>query len=254
MDRAGEGAQVLVDVVLPCLNEAAALPHVLGTLPQGYRGVVVDNGSSDGSPEIARGLGALVVSEPRRGYGAACHAGLTAATAPIVAFADADASIDLSELAALVALVVAAEADLALGRRLTSEPGSWPVHARVSNQVLAWYLRQRFHWQISEISPVRVARRTALLDLGLTDRRSGYPLETLLRAGRAGWTVREVTITYRPRMGRSKVTGTLRGTATAVADMASAILADVGQAGRGSKGWRRADLSRTSTRRTWPSS
>ena len=223
-----------MDVVLPCLNEAAALPHVLGTLPPGYRGVVVDNGSSDRSAEIARRLGALVVSEPRRGYGAACHAGLTAATASIVAFADSDASIDLAELGALVALVDSGEADLALGRRVTTQPGSWPIHARVSNKVLAWYLRRRFHWRISEISPVRVAHRTALLDLDLIDRRSGYPLETLLRAGRAGWTVSEVAITYRPRMGRSKVTGTLRGTATAVTDMAATIMADV----RAATGWR----------------
>src|SRR5882672_6663193 len=100
----------LVDDVLPCLDEAAALPGVLGALPEGYRAIVVDNGSTDGSPEIAAGCGATVVCEPRRGYGAAVHTGLERATAEIVCFLDADGSLDPAELPKLVDLVAGNEA------------------------------------------------------------------------------------------------------------------------------------------------
>ncbi|NBH07952.1 glycosyltransferase family 2 protein, partial [Amycolatopsis sp. SID8362] len=113
-----------MDVVLPCLDEAGALPGVLAGLPPGYRAIVVDNGSADGSPEVAASLGAKVVHEPRRGYGAAVHAGLEAATADIVCFADADGSLDLGDLPRLVAAVEGG-ADLAVGRRVPTSPGVW---------------------------------------------------------------------------------------------------------------------------------
>ena len=110
-------ARFAVDVVLPCLNEAAALPAVLASLPPGFRAVVVDNGSDDDSAAVAAASGAFVVTEPRRGFGSACAAGVAASTAPIVAFCDADGSLDLRHLPALVAPVAAGEADLVLGRR-----------------------------------------------------------------------------------------------------------------------------------------
>jgi glycosyltransferase involved in cell wall biosynthesis len=210
---------VQVDVVLPCLNEAAALPSVLAGLPPGYRAVVVDNGSTDGSAAIARSLGALVVTEPRRGFGSACAAGLAAAAAPLVAFCDADASLDLRELPSLTAAVVSGRADLVLGRRRPDTWGAWPVHARLANRVLARRLRARTGVQLQDLGPMRVGSRARLLALHIADRRSGYPLEMVLRAAAAGWRITELDVSYRPRTGRSKVTGTVQGTVNAVRDM-----------------------------------
>jgi glycosyltransferase involved in cell wall biosynthesis len=202
----------MIDVVLPCLDEAAALPWVLAHMPDGYRAIVVDNGSADGSPEVAAAYGAQVVREPRRGFGAACHAGLLAATAGTVCFMDADASLDPAELPAVVALM-AGGADLALGRRRPVTLRAWPPHARIGNAVIARRVGLR------DLGPMRAARREGLLELGLTDRRSGYPLEMVLRARRKGWRIAETDVPYHPREGRSKVTGTVRGTLQAVRDM-----------------------------------
>ncbi|PRX98111.1 glycosyltransferase family 2 protein [Allonocardiopsis opalescens] len=210
-------------MVLPCLDEAAALPWVLERVPDGWRAIVVDNGSTDGSAEIAARLGALVVTEPRRGFGAACHAGLSAATAEIVCFCDCDASLDPALLRGMVDTVGGGAADLVLGRRRPTRAGAWPVHARVGNTVVARMLRRRAGIRLHDIGPMRAARRSALLSLGLTDRRSGYPLETVVRAADAGWRIVEVDVPYRPRSGRSKVTGTWRGTWTAVRDMTAVL-------------------------------
>ncbi|MDH6235976.1 glycosyltransferase family 2 protein [Cryobacterium sp. CG_9.6] len=212
-----------VDVVFPCLNEAGALPWVLTRLPEGYRGIVVDNGSTDGSADVARQHGALVVHESRRGFGAAAHAGLLAATAPIVAFCDADASMDPQELPRLVDPIDAGTDDLLLGRRRPTTRGSWPIHAQIANTYLSWRLRRITHVNIHDLGPMRAARRDALLSLDLQDRRSGYPLEMFLRASDAGWRIRELDTSYAPRVGRSKVTGTVRGTLTAIADMSTLL-------------------------------
>jgi glycosyltransferase involved in cell wall biosynthesis len=200
----------MIDVVLPCLDEAAALPWVLTRMPEGYRAVVVDNGSTDGSAEIAAGHGAHVVHEPRRGFGAACHAGLLDAS-DIVCFMDADASLDPADLPRVVDLL--ADADLTLGRRRPVTPGAWPVHARVGNAVIARRVGLR------DLGPMRAVARTGLLGLDLADRRSGYPLEMVLRARRHGWRIAETDVAYRSRLGRSKITGTVRGTLQAVRDM-----------------------------------
>ncbi|WP_104162312.1 glycosyltransferase family 2 protein [Cryobacterium sp. N22] len=209
----------LVDVVLPCLNEAGALPWLLARLPEGYRAIVVDNGSTDDSARIAEAAGALVVTEPRRGFGAAAHAGLLRATAPIVAFCDADASMDPRDLPLVVDPVRAGEADLVLGRRRPTTAGSWPVHARIANSTLSWRLRRITGVNIYDLGPMRAARREDLLSLDLQDRRSGYPLEVFLKAAAQDWRIREVDTPYAPRVGRSKVTGTVRGTLTAITDM-----------------------------------
>ncbi len=214
-----------VDVVLPCLNEAEALPWVLARIPPGWRAIVVDNGSTDGSADIARDLGATVVHEPRRGFGAACHAGLTAATAGIVCFCDCDASLDPALLVPFVDEVRGGEADLVLGRRRPQGRGAWPVHARAGNLALALMLRRRTGLRLHDLGPLRAARREALLALDLTDRRSGYPLEMVVRAADAGWHVTEHDVPYLPRSGASKVTGTWRGTWQAVRDM-SRVLAE----------------------------
>lgn len=208
-----------VDVVLPCLNEEGALPWLLDRMPAGYRAIVVDNGSTDRSAEVARQHGALVVTEPMRGFGSAAHAGLLAATAPIVAFCDADASMDPRDLPLVVDPIASGTADLVLGRRRPTTRGAWPLHARIANRELARRIRRATSLNLHDLGPMRAARREGLLALDLKDRRSGYPLEVLLRAHAGGWRVLEVDAPYSPRVGRSKVTGTLRGTITAIQDM-----------------------------------
>jgi glycosyltransferase involved in cell wall biosynthesis len=214
----------MITVVLPCLDESEALPWVLGRMPDGYHPIVVDNGSADGSADIAESHGAQVVHEPRRGFGAACHTGLLAATTEIVCFMDADASLDPVELPALVAMLSSAE--LVLGRRRPTERGSWPAHARLGNAVLATSLNRRTHGpRLHDLGPMRAVRRGDLLGLGLTDRRFGYPLEMVLRAAESGWKIAEIDVSYLPRRGRSKVTGTVRGTVRAVRDMRKVLAA-----------------------------
>jgi glycosyltransferase involved in cell wall biosynthesis len=215
-----------VDVVLPTLDEAAALPGVLAGLPAGYRALVVDNGSTDGSAEIAAALGATVVHEPRRGFGSACGAGLAAAAAPVVAFCDADGSLDLADLPLVCGPVLAGDADLVLGARVPDR-GAWPLHARVANRYLARRVGRVAPVRLVDLGPMRAARREALVELGVEDLRFGWPLEQVLRAAVAGWRIEEVAVPYRPRTGRSKVTGTVRGTARAVRDM-SAVLRRIG--------------------------
>ncbi|MFE8014018.1 glycosyltransferase family 2 protein [Streptomyces antibioticus] len=212
-----------VDVVLPCLNEAEALPWVLARVPAGWRALVVDNGSTDGSADLARELGATVVYEPRRGFGAACHAGLAAAAADVVCFCDCDASLDPALLVPFVAEIRAGSADLVLGRRRPRGRGSWPVHARTGNLALARLLRRRTGLALHDLGPLRAARREPLLTLGLTDRRSGYPLQMVVRAADAGWRITERDVPYLPRAGASKVTGTWRGTWQAVRDMSRVL-------------------------------
>lgn len=213
------GVPAAVDIVFPCLNEAAALPWVLSRLRPGYRAIVVDNGSTDDSAGVARSLGATVVDEPRRGFGSAAHAGLIAATAPIVAFCDADASMDPADLPAVVDPVTEGRLDLVLGRRRPTVAGAWPAHARLANRALSFLMRRATGLALHDLGPMRAARREGLLALGLEDRRSGYPLELVLRANAAGWRIAEVDTPYSPRVGRSKVTGTLRGTVVAITDM-----------------------------------
>ena len=212
-------APIGIDVVVPVLDEAEALPWVLGRLPHGYRPLVVDNGSTDGSGDVARDLGATVVVEPRRGFGAACAAGLAVASAPVVAFCDADGSLDPGELPLVVAPVCAKTADLVLGARRPATPGALPPHARLANRYLARRIRRASGAVLTDLGPMRAARRDDLTALGIADRRFGWPLEMVLRAAAAGWRVAEIPVAYGPRIGRSKVTGTVRGTARAVRDM-----------------------------------
>jgi glycosyltransferase involved in cell wall biosynthesis len=216
-----------VDLILPVLDEAEALPWVLGRLPAGYRAIVVDNGSTDGSAAIARSRGATVVTEPRRGFGAACAAGLAHAGAPVVAFCDADGSCDPADLPRVVAPVALGAADLVLGARQATVRGAWPLHARLANRYLAHRLRRATGASLTDLGPLRAARRADLVALALEDRRCGWPLEMVLRAGADGWRIVELPVAYAPRTGRSKVTGTVRGTSQAVRDM-SRVLAALG--------------------------
>ncbi len=207
-------------MILPCLNEASALPVVLGNLPTGYHAIVVDNGSSDGSAEVARALGAHVIHEARPGYGAAVHAGLLAATADVLAIADADGSIDLAELPAMVDAVRVSPMLLVCGRRRVVGRGAWPWHARWGNAFLAWLIRRGAGVDVHDLAPVRVSRRQLMLDLDVRDRRCGYPLEVLMSAAKSGVSVSERDVTYRRRAAgsRSKISGTVRGTLTVAHD------------------------------------
>jgi glycosyltransferase involved in cell wall biosynthesis len=222
----------IVDVVLPVLDEAGALPTVLHRMPAGHHPIVVDNGSTDGSGDVAAALGAQVIVEPVRGFGSACAAGLAAATAPVVAFCDADASLDPRHLPRVTTPVLRGEADLVLGARTPTVRGVWPWHARLANRYLARRVRRATGWCITDLGPMRAARRDALLGLGVADRRSGWPLEQLLLAGAAGWRAVEVPVPYEPRIGRSKVSGSVTGTLTAVLDMAEVLRRHGGGADR----------------------
>ena len=207
------------DVVLPVLDEVDAIPGVLAQLPRGYEPIVVDNGSSDASAKVALSLGARVVMEPARGFGAACFAGLRAATSDVVCFMDCDGSLDPHDLPRVATPVIAGEADLVVGARRATGAGAWPLHARLANRALSLLLARRVGARVHDLGPMRAARREELLALGVVDRRFGWPLEMIVRAVDDGWRILEVPVTYAPRIGRSKVTGTVRGTARTVLDM-----------------------------------
>ena len=212
------------DLVLPCLDEEAGLAWLLPRVPDGVRAIVVDNGSRDCSVEVAREHGATVVVADQRGFGAACWAGLQACSAEVVAFMDADASLDPRQLHRVLDPVLHDQADLVVAARL-AQPGAWPVHARIANRVLSADVRRRTGLRISDLGPMRAARREGLLALHLQDRRSGWPLEMVLSAASQSWRIREVSVDYLPRAGRSKVTGTVRGTVNAVRDMRAQLAA-----------------------------
>ncbi len=205
---------VVCDLVLPCRDEGPALVGLLPRVPAGFRVIVVDNGSSDDTADVARRLGATVVVEPRPGYGAAVHTGLETATADHVAFMDGDGSFDPDDLLPLLAEVRAGRADLAVGRRRPVDRRVWPWHARAGNALIVAWLRRRIGMEAHDIAPIRVCRRSELLALGVVDRRFGYPVEMLQKATAAGWRFHEQDVAYHPRAvgTRSKVSGSIKGT------------------------------------------
>ena len=202
------------DLVLPCRDEAPALAALLARVPAEFAVVVVDNGSRDGTAEVAARLGARVVVEPVPGYGSAVHAGLLAATHEYVAVMDGDGSFDPADLLPLLADVREGRADLAVGRRRPTRRGVWPWHARLGNALIATWLRRSIGMDAHDIAPMRVCRRQAMLDLDLQDRRFGYPVELLQAVTRAGWRLSEHDVGYHPRAEgtRSKVSGSVTGT------------------------------------------
>jgi glycosyltransferase involved in cell wall biosynthesis len=213
-------AATVCDLVLPCRDEGPALPTLLSRVPAEFSVVVVDNGSRDDTAEVAEGLGARVVVEPVPGYGSAVHAGLLAATHDFVAVMDGDGSFDPADLLALLADVREGRADLAVGRRRPTRRGTWPWHARAGNALIVAWLRRTIGMTVHDIAPMRVARRQAMLDLGLRDRRFGYPVELLQAVTRAGWRVVEHDVDYHPRAEgtRSKVSGSVSGTVRTARD------------------------------------
>jgi glycosyltransferase involved in cell wall biosynthesis len=214
-----------VTVVLPALDEAAALPVALASFPPGVDLLVVDNGSSDNTAAVAAAAGARVVAEPRRGFGAACWAGVLASpAAEVLAFADADGSFDGADLAAVAGPVLGGQADLVVGSRIAGRraPGAMTPFAVAANRTLGLACRLLFGVPLSDPGPFRAIRRDTLLALGVRDRGQGWPLEMIGRAGQASLRVVEVPVRYRPRAGgASKVSGSLRGSLRAAAAMAA---------------------------------
>ena len=202
------------DLILPCRDEALALADLLPRVPDAFAVIVVDNGSGDGTADVARRLGATVVVEQVPGYGSAVHAGLLAARRDQVAFMDGDGSFDPDELLPMLDDVRSGRADLAVGRRRPVGTGVWPWHARAGNAVIVHWLRHRIGMPAHDIAPMRVCRRADLLALGVRDRRFGYPVELLDLATRAGWrfSEREVSYHLRAEGTRSKVSGSVVGT------------------------------------------
>lgn len=211
--------------MLPCRDEESALPALLALVPAEFRVIVVDNGSADGTADVARSLGARVVAEPRPGYGAAVHAGVVAAESAYVAVMDGDGSFDPAELRPLLRLVVDGDADLALGRRRPVGRGVWPWHARLGNALVVAWLRRSVGFPVHDLAPIRVCRRADLLALDVRDRRFGYPLELLRKASAAGWRLAERDVAYHPRAAgtRSKVSGSVRGTLRTAHDFARVL-------------------------------
>jgi glycosyltransferase involved in cell wall biosynthesis len=210
----------ICDLVVPCRDEAPALAALLARVPAEFAVIVVDNGSRDGTADVARRLGARVVVEPVPGYGSAVHAGMAASTRDYVAVMDGDGSFDPCDLLPLLADVHADRADLAVGRRRPTEPGVWPWHARLGNALITRWLRRSIEMNAHDIAPVRVARRQAMLDLDLRDRRFGYPVELLQAVTRDGWRLTEHDVGYHPRAAgtRSKVSGSVVGTVRTARD------------------------------------
>jgi glycosyltransferase involved in cell wall biosynthesis len=205
---------VRVSVIIPTHNEAQAIGRVLGDLPSDLTTevIVVDSNSNDGTPEIAARMGSRVVQEPRRGYGQACLTGLTAADSPdVVVFLDGDYSDRPSELPILLAPITEGRADITLGSRLRSA-GALPWHQVFGNRLAAGLIRLLYGVEISDLGPFRAARADVLRALALEETTYGWAVEMILKGALAGFRVVEVPVSYHPRIGKSKIGGTLKGT------------------------------------------
>jgi glycosyltransferase involved in cell wall biosynthesis len=206
-----------VSVIIPTRNEALSLGHVLADLPAGLVSevLVVDSDSTDGTPEIAARMGARVIREPRRGYGQACLTGLAQVSSPdVVVFLDGDYSDRPAELPLLLAPITEGRADITLGSRLAapSTPGSLPWHAAFGNRLAARLITLLFGQQITDLGPFRAARAEVLRALALEETTYGWAVEMILKGALHGFRIVEVPVSYHPRIGKSKISGTVRGT------------------------------------------
>jgi glycosyltransferase involved in cell wall biosynthesis len=209
--------QMRVSVVIPTHNEAQSIGRVLADLPADIvtEVLVVDSNSSDGTPEIASKMGARVIQEPRRGYGRACLTGLAAATNPdVVVFLDGDYSDRPAELPLLLAPIINGRADITMGSRLGKQsiPGALPWHAAFGNRLAAVLIRLLYGLRITDLGPFRGARADVLRGLALEETTYGWAVEIILKGALAGFRIVEVPVSYYPRIGKSKISGTLRGT------------------------------------------
>jgi len=209
--------QVRVSVIIPTHNEAQAIARVLADLPSelSTEVIVVDSNSNDGTPEIAARMGARVVQEPRRGYGQACLTGLAVANSPdVVVFLDGDYSDRPSELPILLAPITEGRVDITLGSRVRKMRSTWamPWHQATGNRLAAGLINMLYGLKISDLGPFRAARADVLRALALEETTYGWAVEMILKGALAGFRVVEVPVSYHPRIGKSKISGTLKGT------------------------------------------
>jgi glycosyltransferase involved in cell wall biosynthesis len=205
-----------VSVIIPTYNEAGSVGRVIADIPRDAVAeiVVVDSDSMDGTAEIARQMGAQVVREPRRGYGRACLSGLSAVSSPdVVVFLDGDYSDRPAEMPRLLAALREGSADLVIGSRLAGqrEAGAMPRHAVFGNRLAARLIGLLCGIPLSDLGPFRAARYDALVSLGLREETYGWPVEMIVKGARRGLRIVEVPVSYHPRIGDSKISGTLRG-------------------------------------------
>jgi glycosyltransferase involved in cell wall biosynthesis len=206
-----------VSVIIPTHNEAQAIGRVLADLPSDLitEVIVVDSNSTDGTPEIAASQSARVIQEPRRGYGRACLTGMAAASSPdIVVFLDGDYSDRPSELPILLDPIIQGQADITLGSRLGEQriPAALPWHQAFGNRVAASLIRLLYGVNLTDLGPFRAARADVLHSLALEETTYGWAVEMILKGALSGFRVVEVPVTYYPRIGKSKISGTLKGT------------------------------------------
>ena len=206
-----------VSVIIPTRNEAQAIDRVLADLPADLvtEVIVIDNISTDGTPEIAARMGARVISEARRGYGRACLTGLAYASAPdVVVFLDGDYSDRPAELPLLLAPIAEGRADITIGSRLAGPrtPGALPWHALFGNWLAASLITNLYGLKISDLGPFRAARAGVLRSLALEETTYGWAVEMILKGALQGFRIVEVPVSYHPRVGKSKISGTFRGT------------------------------------------
>lgn len=221
------GSRPRVAVIIPALDEEASVGRVVAGLPKHFSEViVVDNGSRDRTPEVARAAGARVVGEPRRGYGQACLSGIAAAPgADVYAFLDADLSDHPEQLERVLAPILSGVADLVIGSRVLgrSEPGAHPWHAVMGTKLCVSLMNALVGTRATDLGPFRAIRGDALLSLGMQDRNFGWTVEMQIKAALFGLRVSEVPVDYRPRVGRSKVSGTFSGSLRAGAKILATI-------------------------------
>jgi len=208
---------VRVSVIIPTHNEAQAIGRVLADLPAELvtEVLVVDSNSTDGTAEIAERMGASVLREPRRGYGRACLTGLAAASVPdVVVFLDGDYSDRPAELPLLLAPITEGRADITLGSRLAKRnvAGALPWHSLLGNRLAAAMIGVLYGLRISDLGPFRAGRADVLRQLALQEATYGWAVEMILKGALGGFRIVEVPVSYYPRIGKSKISGTLRGT------------------------------------------
>jgi glycosyltransferase involved in cell wall biosynthesis len=209
--------QLRVSVVIPTHNESLSIARVLADLPADIvtEVLVVDSNSTDGTPEIAAKMGARILHEPRRGYGRACLTGVANANSPdVVVFLDGDYSDRPGELPFLLAPIIEGRADITLGSRLGKQSlrGAMPWHAAFGNRLAAFLIGLLYGLKISDLGPFRAGRADVLRQLGLEENTYGWAVEIILKGTLAGFRIVEVPVSYYPRIGKSKISGTLKGT------------------------------------------
>ena len=206
-----------MSVIIPTRNEAQAIGRVLADLPSHLvtEVIVVDSNSTDGTPDLARRMGAQIIQEPRRGYGRACLTGLANTENPeVVVFLDGDYSDRPSELPILLAPIIEGRADITLGSRLSakSNRGALPWHQAFGNRLAAGLIRLLYGVNVTDLGPFRAGRADALRALGLEETTYGWAVEMVLKGALAGFRIVEVPVSYYPRIGKSKISGTIKGT------------------------------------------